>query len=72
MWADEAAYFLYSFDWSGPDWVDENLTITKNPDLVSFGNVSIQVRRAWECLGYDNSEVTPKTKSQIINSLRNP
>ena len=35
MIADDFAYAVRSFDWSGPDWVDENLTITKNPDLTS-------------------------------------
>ena len=56
-------------DWSGPDWVDENLTITKNPDLTSFGNTSIQVRRAIETLGYDKS--TDK-RNVIIESLKDP
>ncbi len=69
MIADDVAYSMRSFDWSGPDWVDKNLTITKHPDLTSFGNTSIQVRRAIETLGYDSS--TDK-RQQIIASLKDP
>lgn len=72
MFIDDAAYSVRAFDWSGPEWVDDNLTITRNPDLTSFGNVSIQVRRAWESLGYRKSEVSDSIKQDIINSLKNP
>src|SRR5690349_10233401 len=40
---DDIAFPVRSFDWSGPDWVDRNLTITKNPGLTSMGAVSIQL-----------------------------
>ena len=69
MWIDDVAYSVRAFDWSGPDWVDENLTITKNPNLTSFGNTSIQVRRAIEMLDYDANSAP---KSAIIDSLKDP
>ncbi len=72
MFIDDVAYSVRAFDWCGPEWVDDNLTITRNPDLTSFGNVSIQVRRAWESLGYRRSEVSDSIKQDIINSLKNP
>ncbi len=69
MFIDDVAYGVRSFDWSGPDWVDKNYTITKNPDLTSFGNTSIQVRRAIEMLGYTTD--TDK-RDKIIASLKDP
>jgi hypothetical protein len=69
-WLDSLAYSVRSFDWSGPDWVDENLTITKNPNYTSFGNTSIQVRRALEMLEY--SSATSSQKDNVIDSLKNP
>lgn len=69
MWIDDIANLVRSFDWSGPEWVDNNLTITKNPDLTSFGNTSIQVRRALEMLGYDAST---DQRNVVIDSLKDP
>lgn len=71
-WIDDVADSVRSFDWSGPNWVDNNLTITKNPNLTSFGNISIQVRRAAETLGYDPSNLTDFQRNEIISSLKNP
>lgn len=50
---DWPAFLVRSFDWSGPDWVDSHLTITKNPLETSMGAVSIQLRRAAETMGID-------------------
>jgi len=72
MWIDDIADDVRSFDWSGPEWVDQNLTITKHPDLTSFGNVSMQVRRAAETLNYDPANLTNEQREQIINSLKSP
>lgn len=68
-WSDDAMYLVRNFDWSGPSWMDSNLTIAKNPDLTSFGNTSIQLRRALEMLGYDSS--TDK-RDAVIESLKDP
>ncbi len=70
MWIGDIAYSVRAFDWCGPDWVDQQLTITKRPELTSFGNTSIQVRRAADMLGY-NSYVGKEADS-VINSLKNP
>ena len=72
MWIDDVAYISRSFDWSGPDWVDRNMTILKDPNLTSFGNISIQVRRAAEELGYDVKKMSSDEKSALIASLKNP
>lgn len=72
MIVDDLGYIGRSIDWSGPDWVDNNLTILKNPDLTSFGNVSIQVRRAWESLGFEEAQVSSTLKREIISSLKDP
>lgn len=72
MWIDNVAYNVRDFDWCGPDWVDENLTITKNPYLTSFGNVSIQVRRAAETLGYDINDMSNSEIKSMIDKLENP
>lgn len=69
---DDIAYLVREIDWSGPDWVDENLTITKNPDLTSFGHVSMQVRRAAETLGLDSEKLSSKEKDEIIALLKDP
>ena len=80
MWFDDAAYTGRSFY----DYLDnphthfildnkyyslEDSEFSKDPDLTSFGNTSIQVRRAIETLGYDDS--TDK-RGVIIESLKNP
>lgn len=50
---DTPAHMIRSFDWSGPDIVDRNLTITKRPEKTSFGPVSMQIQVAAEVLGID-------------------
>lgn len=72
MWADDLGYGVRSIDWSGPDWTDKNTTVTIDPNLTSFGNVSIQVRRAAETLGYDTKIMSPSEKNALISSLKNP
>jgi hypothetical protein len=72
MWIDDVADGVRSFDWSGPDWVDRNMTMTKDPNLTSFGNISIQVRRTAEELGYDVKNMSSDERSALIASLKNP
>ncbi len=69
MWIDDVAYIGRSFDWCGPDWVDENFTSTRKPNLTSFGNISMQVRRALEMFDYSGSD---KQKYSVIKSLKDP
>lgn len=50
---DSAAHTVRSFDWSGPDIIDRNLTITNPPERTSFGPVSTQIQVAARTLGID-------------------
>lgn len=46
---------------------------TRDRDLTSFGNASIQVRRAAEALGYENSNnLTASQRRSLIDSLEDP
>ncbi len=54
------------------DMINYDLISNKDKDLTSFGNVSIQVRRAWESLDYEKEEVSDSLKSEIIHSLKDP
>jgi hypothetical protein len=72
MWIDDIADGVRSFDWSGTDWMDRNLTMTKDPNLTSFGNVSIQVRRTAEELGYNVKNMSSDERRALISSLKNP
>lgn len=68
-WADGAIYPIRRFDWSGPDWVDKHMTVTKNPDLTSFGTVSIQLRNAASVLGLNITSMTEEQKTNLIHCL---
>lgn len=50
---DTAAHLFRSFDWSGPDFIDRNFTISSPPEKTSFGPASMQIRVAAEVLGID-------------------
>lgn len=52
---DRVAFEVRAFDYSGPDWVDRNMTITKRPEKTSFGSVSMQLATAANTLGLDVS-----------------
>lgn len=64
LWIDDAAYATYTSL--------ENFKVTKEPELVSFGNVSIQVRRAIETLDYESDSLDSKQEQMIIDSLKDP
>jgi hypothetical protein len=64
---DRVAFEVRSFDWSGPAWVDRNLTITNNPAKTSFGSVSIQLRTAAQTMGLNPSEM-PTTQFRRLAS----
>lgn len=67
---DRVAFEVRSFDWSGPEWVDKNLTITKNPIKTSFGSVSIQLRTAAETLGLDPSAMSIIQQRNLATCLQ--
>jgi len=67
---DRVAFEVRSFDWSGPEWVDKNLTITKNLTKTSFGSVSIQLRTAAETLGLDSSAMSTIQQRNLAACLQ--
>jgi len=50
---DRMAYEVRSLDWSGPKWVDDRLTLTREPSFTSFGAVSMQLRAAARTMRID-------------------
>jgi len=47
----ESVFLGRAFDWMGPDWVDQHLTITNPPEKTSFGIIAMQVGVAADELG---------------------
>lgn len=66
---DSYAYPVRSFDWSGPDWIDKHLTITKHPYKTSFGSVSIQLLRAAETMGINLDNLDYGHQIQLCKCL---
>lgn len=66
---DRLAFEVRSFDWSGPDWVDEHLTITKEPSMTSFGAVSMQLRTAARTMGLDIQSMTDEDVRGLAGCL---
>jgi hypothetical protein len=67
---DRVAFEVRSFDWSGPTWVDRNLTITSNPAKTSFGSVSIQLRTAAATMGLNPSEMSTAQLRNLARCLQ--
>lgn len=55
---DRIAFEIRSIDWSGPPWIDRNLTMTNDPAKTSFDSVSIQLRTASQTLGLNSSAMS--------------
>jgi hypothetical protein len=70
-WIDDVAYKARKFDHMADPYL-ENLTITSEPELTSFGNLSIQVRRASQTLGYQPGNLDSTQEQIIIDSLKDP
>jgi hypothetical protein len=67
---DYPVFYVRSFDWMGPNWVDNNLTITKHPMYTSFGAMSIQLRRVAETLGLDPSKLSQEQLEALAKTLQ--
>lgn len=67
---DRVAFEVRSFDWSGPEWVDQNLTVTTDPAKTSFGPASIQLRTAAVTLGLSPAEMTTADLRSLANCLQ--
>lgn len=48
---DRFAFEARVIDWSGPDYIDQKLTILAPPEKTSFGFVSMQLRTAAQTMG---------------------
>ena len=68
---DSIAYPIRSFDWSGPDIIDNNLTITKNPYQTSVGSVSIQLRNVAKIMGINLDKLTYPQQLELIKYMEN-
>lgn len=66
---DRIAFHVRSFDWSGPDFIDRNFTITKEPNKTSFGSVSMQLRVAAKYFGLNPQTITKEEQLGIIQFL---
>jgi hypothetical protein len=69
-WIDSVAHKVRTFDHLGAPYL-EPITITKKPKLTSAGDVSIQIRRAAETLGWDSKNLTEKQQRKLIEILKN-
>lgn len=57
------------FDWSGPDFVDDHLTILPRPHKTSFGGVSIQLGVAASTIGMDVKNLDLDEQWKLIKCL---
>ena len=67
---DGVAFEVRAFDWSGPEWVDRNMTVTRNPATTSFGAVSIQLRAAAETLGINPAQMSNSELRTLAGCLQ--
>lgn len=68
---DRLAFEVRAFDWSGPDWIDRNMTLTNTPAKTSFGAVSMQLRTAAHTLGLDPAKLSGEQLRGLSTCLEN-
>ena len=68
---DRLAFEVRAFDWSGPDWIDRNMTLTNTPAKTSFGAVSMQLRTAAHTLGLDPAKLSSEQLRGLSTCLEN-
>jgi len=66
---DYIAFYIRDFDWSGPTWIDQHMTITNHPSKTSFGAVSMQLRVAAETLGLNPKTLSLEQQRDLIKLL---
>lgn len=71
MWIDDIAYGVRALDHAGDSFL-EGLTVTIHPLETSFGNVSIQIRRAATAMGCDAQALTSAQHATIVDMLKDP
>lgn len=57
------------FDYSGPDWVDNQLTITERPERTSIGIIAMQIRVVAEAFGKDPRHLSDQEIRYISQCL---
>lgn len=67
--SDTPKLLIREFDWSGPDWVDDHLTVTSPPAKTSFGVISMQLRSAAHELGLNADKISASRRSQLAECL---
>lgn len=67
---DRVAFEVRVLDWSGPSWVDRNLTITNHPARTSFGPVSMQLRTTAQTLGLNPAEMSVSQLRSLAGCLQ--
>jgi hypothetical protein len=67
---DRVAFEVRAFDWSGPPWIDRNMTVTNHPAKTSFGSVSIQLRTAAQTMGLSLPEMPASQLRSLANCLQ--
>ncbi len=70
-WIDNVAFLIRQLD-HATDTFNKNVSVTRNAEQTSFGNVSIQIRRAADILGYNSNKLSHADKNEIINALEDP
>ena len=67
---DSVAFNVRAFDWSGPDWVDRKMTMTRDPSRTSFGAVSMQLGTAAHAMGLDIKTMSNQQVRGLANCLQ--
>ncbi len=67
---DTLAFEFRAMSWSGPEWVDEHITIASKPEKTSFGAVSMQLRTAAKTLGLDETKMDNSQLRELENYLQ--
>ncbi|MBT2143622.1 MULTISPECIES: hypothetical protein [unclassified Rhodanobacter] len=67
---DGIAFDVRSFDWSGPNWVDQHLTVTHHPARTSFGAVSMQLRTAAQTMGMNPAGMSTAQLRSLADCLQ--
>ncbi|EGM5038383.1 hypothetical protein IRT72_004823 [Salmonella enterica] len=66
---DRIAFDIRVIDWSGPDYIDKNLTVTSPPAKTSFGFVSMQLRTAAKTMGLNADKMTTSELRALSSCL---
>ncbi|UUO04948.1 peptidoglycan-binding protein [Blastopirellula sp. J2-11] len=69
LWADDAGYEARKNE--AGRWILRQMGKSEKADRTSFGNVSIQLRRAAETLGISPATITEEQERDLINLLKN-